>query len=238
MPAELALHRVVGQVGDVADHARDAQAAPRHHAVRVVVAAVEVGVGDDGAARDLVEGDVLRRQVRRGGDRDAVAHPRRVAQRPGQRLHAAQAAADHRGQLHDAEPLEQRACASTQSSTVTTGKSAPYGRCVAGLHAHRPGAAETRTRVVDADDEEAVGVQRLAGADQVVPPAGAVGLAGVLAGDVVAGVQRVAHQHRVAARRVQRAVGLVDQRVVAQLRAAPQRQAAREVHRLWGDGTD
>ncbi len=33
--AELLFHHVVGQVGDVADHARHAQAAARHHAVRV-----------------------------------------------------------------------------------------------------------------------------------------------------------------------------------------------------------
>jgi hypothetical protein len=48
-----------------------------------------------------------------------------VAQRPGQRLHAAQAAAEHGGQLLDAQASTSRACASTQSSTVTTGKSAP-----------------------------------------------------------------------------------------------------------------
>ena len=91
----------------MADHARHAQAALRHHAVRVVVAAVEVGVGDDGAPRHLVERDVLRRQVRRRRHRDAVAHALGMAQRPRQRLHAAQAAADHRGELLDAQRVDQ-----------------------------------------------------------------------------------------------------------------------------------
>ena len=38
---------------------------------------------------------------------DALAQRARVAQRPRQRLHAAQAAAQHRGELGDAEALEQ-----------------------------------------------------------------------------------------------------------------------------------
>ena len=69
--AELVRHRFVGEVGDVADHPRDAQAALGNDAVLAVVAAVEVGVGDDRAARDFVEGDVLRREVGRRRDRDA-----------------------------------------------------------------------------------------------------------------------------------------------------------------------
>jgi hypothetical protein len=58
----------------VADHARDAQAARRHHALLVVVAAVEIRVGHDRLARHLVEGDVLRRELRRRGDDDRMAH--------------------------------------------------------------------------------------------------------------------------------------------------------------------
>ena len=57
----------------MADHARDAQAPRRDHAVLVVVAAVEIGVGHDRLARDFVEGDVLRGQARARGDHDRVA---------------------------------------------------------------------------------------------------------------------------------------------------------------------
>ena len=74
--AEFLLHLLVGQVGDVADHPRDAQAAPRLRAVRVEVAVVKIRVGEDRLARDLVERDVLRRQVRRGGDHQRVADAR------------------------------------------------------------------------------------------------------------------------------------------------------------------
>ena len=63
--------------------------------------------------------------------------------------------------------------------------------------------------VVHPDDEEALGVERLARPDEVVPPAEVFGSIGVHAGDVVRGVQRMADEHRIGARGIQRTVGLV-----------------------------
>ena len=236
--AELLLHRIVGQVGDVADHARHAQAALGDQAVGVEVAAVEVGVGDDGAAGHLVEGDVLRRQVGRRGHGHAVAHALRVTQRPAQRLHAPQAAAQHGGQLRDAQAVQQ-ACLRVhpvfhRHHGEVGAPDAARGR----IDVHGPGGAEAGAEVVDANDEEAVGVQGLARAHQVVPPAFAARLARVGAGHMVAGVQGVAHQHRVGALGVERAVGLVVQRVVRQDGATLQRQGLAEVHLLRCDVAD
>ena len=180
-----------------------------------------------------------RRQAGRGGNGDAVAHARRKAQRPGQRLHAAQAAADDGSQLRDAQTVHQsrlRIDPVFDRHHRKVGAVGPVRRLR--MRAHRPGAAEARAGVVDADDEQLVGVQRLARADQVVPPADTVVRAFVAPGDMVAGIERMAHQHRVAARGVQRAVGLVDQGVVAQRLAALQRQRLGEEHRLGTDGTD
>src|SRR5690606_32305680 len=54
--AEFLAHRVIGHVGDVADHAGDGE--PAHGAgSAVVVAAVEIRVGDNGLAPHLVESD-------------------------------------------------------------------------------------------------------------------------------------------------------------------------------------
>ena len=102
-----------------------------------------------------------------------------------------------------------RACESTQSSTVTSGKSLPHGLPVSGLIDCGTGAAEAASEVVDADDEEAVGVERLAGADHVVPPADVLGIVGVIARHVMRRVERMAHEHRVGGVGVQRPVGLV-----------------------------
>jgi len=102
-----------------------------------------------------------------------------------------------------------------------------------------PGAAKARTEVVDADDEPALGVDGLAGADEVVPPAfafgngGAVGV-GVAAGHVVAGVEGVTHQHGVGARGVELAIAFIDQIEGGQHGAAAQRQRLTEVQRLRG----
>ena len=55
----------------------------------VIVPAVEVRVGHDRLARHLVEGDVLRRKLRRAGDDERSGAMRSgYGQRPLQRLHA------------------------------------------------------------------------------------------------------------------------------------------------------
>ena len=59
----------------------------------------------------------------------------------------------------------------TMSATVMTGKSEPYGRPVAGLIDDGPGRAAAAAEQIRADDEEAIGVEGLAGADHAVPPA-------------------------------------------------------------------
>ena len=97
--AELFFHHVVRQVGDVADHARHAQAAAGHHAVFVEMALVEVGVGDDGAAGHSLKAmfcaDKLGAVATATQMPDAIG----VLQGPAQGLHAAQTATQYRGQL-------------------------------------------------------------------------------------------------------------------------------------------
>ena len=142
------------------------------------------------------------------------------------------------------------------SATVITGKSDPYGRPVAGFDGRRPGRAAAAAEQVRADDEEAVGVERLAGADHAVPPAeplplGAVALFGAEAvaralrgrrrreaGRVRVAAQRVADEDHVVARRRERSVGLVGDADRVQLAAAIERQRLRQVEELRLDRAD
>mmetsp|Transcript_6973 Transcript_6973/g.29526 ORF Transcript_6973/g.29526 Transcript_6973/m.29526 type:complete len:380 (-) Transcript_6973:1175-2314(-) len=232
LAAELLGHHIVAQIGDVADHPRHAQAALGDHAVGVEMAAVEVGVGDDGAPRHLVEGDVLRRQIGGGRDGDAMRQALGVAQRPVQGLHAAQAAAQHRRQLLNAEARDDSGLGIDPILHRDDREVRAPGPAGGRVEVHRAGRAEARAQIVDADDEELVGVQRLARADQVVPPAFAPRLARIGAGHVMAGVERMTHQHRVAALGIEPPIGLDHQVVRAKACTAAQPQRLVEMKTL------
>ncbi|MPN01478.1 hypothetical protein SDC9_148687 [bioreactor metagenome] len=217
--AELLRHVLARQIGDVADHARQAQAAHRPRAVFVEMAAVEVGIGEDGLAGDVVEGDVLRGQFRRRGDDQRVAYPFRVGNGPAQRLHAAQTAAHHRCPAVDAEDVGE-ACLGIHPVTDRDDREIGAPGLAGGrVDRRRAGRAVAAARIVQADDEEAVGVERAAGADDVVPPADVVWLVRVVAGNVVMAGKRMADQDGVGFVSVQRAVGL-DGQVVGRQDAA------------------
>ena len=216
----------------MADHAGDAQAAFGHHAVLVEVAAMEIGVGDDGAAGHFVEGDVLGGEVGRAGNDHRVAQPIRVLQRPAQRLHAAQAAAHHGRQRLDAQAVEQQRLRVDPVFHRDHRKVSTIDLAIGAIRigVHRASRAKARAQVVDADNKKAVGVERLARPDHAVPPALGLGLPLVDAGHMVRGVQGVAHQHRVGALGVEVAVGFEAQVVGADGRATGQRQRLGEMH--------
>ncbi len=101
---------------------------------------------------------------------------------------------------------------------MQSGKRSPYGLPVLGSIEPGPGRALAAAQEVRAHDVQAVGVERLARADQVVPPAAAVRVA-VVAGGVRIARQRVAHEDAVGRARVELAVGLVGDLDVVQLLA-------------------
>ena len=155
---------------------------------------------------------------------------------PGQRLHAAQAAAQHRRQLPDAQGIEHARLGVDPVFHRHDGEVGAVGLAGVRVGVHRARRAKAGAGVVDADDEELVGVHRFARANHVVPPALAFGQrlpigARVQAGDVVRGVERMAHQHGVAGVGVELAVGFAGEGVVAQLRTALQVQRFAEVQR-------
>ena len=199
---------------------------------------MKIGIGGNGLPRDLVEGDVLRRQIRRAGDDDAVAQALRITDGPAQRLHGAETAAHDRGELRDAEVIGQPRLRVHPVLDGDHRKVAAPDSAGVGIDAERPGGAVAAADIVDADDKVTIGVQRLAGADHVVPPAGVGRVIGMEPGDMVRGIERVADQHGVGAVGVECAVGLEHQFVVVQHRAAAQRQRGGKARGLRRDCAD
>ena len=161
-----------------------------------------------------------------------------IADRPVERLHAAEASAHHGGPLRDAELVgESRLRVDPVLDGDQRKLRAPR---LAGrrIDRERPGRAEAAAEIVDAHDEEAVGVERLARPDHVVPPADVVRIVGVVARHVMRRVERMADEHRVVARRGQRPVGLVGELERRQARPAGERQRRVEAGAPFDDRSD
>jgi hypothetical protein len=140
----------------------------------------------------------------------ATARPLRVAvgDGPFQHLHAAHRAADHAEQVGDAEPVDEPGLGAHHVADGDHRKVQPVGAAGGGIDRCRPGRAEAAADDVRADDEIAVGVDRLAGADDGFPPAG-LARHRMTAGHVLVAGQRMADQHRVGAIGVQPTIGLI-----------------------------
>ncbi len=199
---------------------------------------MEVRIGNDCLPGHLVEGDVLCRQLGRGGNGHAVTHALRVADRPLQRLHAAKTAAHHRSPLLNAQHVGQPGLAVHPVFDGNDRKTGAVALAGFRVDAGRAGGAVAAAEVVQADDEEAIGVDGLTGADAVVPPARFAIVGAVVAGGVVMAGQGVADQHRVAGAGVELTVGLVDQLVAVQRRAAGQGKRVGKRLALGGDQAD
>ena len=189
-------------VGQVRDPAGDAQPRDRGIGERVV-AAGPARVGPDRRllrrlGADLVGGgDGARGQEEQRGD--AVGHRHGPLQRP----HAAHRAADDARPAADPEGVGQRRLDADLVADGHLGEAGPPAAVVRGRGGgpRRPLAAAQH---VGADDEEAVGVQRAARADQPVPPApGRVPGPG-RADDVAVAGERVLDEDGVAAVLVER----------------------------------
>ncbi len=220
------------------DHARHRQAAPRHGVLGVIIAAVEIRIGDDGAARHLVKADILSRQARRAGDDHAIGYPIRQGDGPAERLHAAQRSAHHRRETVDSKMIRDPRLRAHPVLDGQHRESGAPGLAGFWIDAGRTGRAEAGAQVIDADHEEDIGVHGLARAHHVVPPAHVAGVVRRLSRHVVRRIQRVADQDRVAALGIERAVGFDRQFIGGQRLAALQGQGLIESDEGGSDEAD
>ena len=186
----------------MANHAGDAQAALGQQALFAVVAAVEIGVGDDGAACNLIERNVFSREIGRTGDHHSMTHARRILQCPAQGLHASQTAAHHSGQRFNTQCIEQLGLGIDPVLHRDHWKICAINLAGVGVGLHRAGRTKARAKVVNTNDKEMIGIDRLAGADHGVPPALGPGqrlpsFVQIDAGHMVRGIEGVADQNRI-----------------------------------------
>ena len=187
-------------------------------------------VGHDRLAAGLVEADVLRRLSCGDGDGDGGENAVARLHGPFKDLHAADRSADGEEDVFDAQTIKQR---DLGADHVGDGDDREVGAPVGPvrLAAGRAGRAHAAAEDVRADDEEAVGVDGQAGADDQVPPGRAAGDRVGAGGELVAG-ESVADDDDIALVGVEFAPGFVGDLDVFERAAAVQTE--RLVRR--GDG--
>ena len=173
-----------------------------------IASAAPVRIGHHRLPAELVKRDVLRRMARGAGDRQRREHALGIGRGPLQRLHAAHRAADHAEQRLDAQPIDQHGLRAHHVGNGDDRKIQPPHLAGRGIGRGRPGRAHAAADHVGADDEVLVGVERPAGADHGLPPAGLAGHR-MHIGDVLVAGQRVADQNGVGAIGIEFAIGLV-----------------------------
>ena len=163
-----------------------------------------------------------------GHDDDAVGHAG-IKLRESEREHAAHAGALDGMEFLDAEMAQERSLRADHVVDGDDRKVRGVRLARGGIDGARPGGSFATAKDVRADDEKAVGIKRLAGADHEIPPTGAAIL--VDAGDVGIAAERMEDENRVGLFGVERAPRLVGEGV------GRNRAAAIKGERL-GDGVE
>ena len=145
----------------------------------------------------------LARHQRRGDDGGDPLHRAGIVDGPLKGLEAAIGRADDRNQPVDAEMIEQQPLRADDVADIDVGKSRPVRLAGCGVDACGIGRSVGRAQHVRANRKIAVGIDRLARADQLVPAAFAGRAAGI--DDLRAAGIAVRDQHGIAAIGRQRA---------------------------------
>ena len=191
---ELRSQSLFGQIGDMRRHPRHGEPAVGRFPA-VIVAVLPARIGHDRLPPQFVETDVLRRMAAGRGDDEHALGAFGPVRGKAQRLHPAHRPADHCVQPVDPQHVEQRDMRADHVADGDDREAHRIGLPVAG-GAGGTGRAHAAADHIGADDMEAVGVDRFAGTDHALPPAGLAGHR-MHAGDMLVAGQRMAQQDRI-----------------------------------------
>ena len=158
-------------VGDGAELARQAHAGDRAH-VAGILAVLPVRIGEDGVALQRTQRNRERRSGRAARNADDAACDAGELRGEGQHHHAAERSADHRRELFDPSDANHFVAAARDVLDRQIGKVQPVRKPGGRIDRRGAGRTEAAAQRIHADDEVAVGVDGLAGADHLLPPAG------------------------------------------------------------------
>ena len=200
-------------------HAGHRQSHARAAALRIV-AVVPLRVLHDGLAADFVEGDGLGAFPRGRGQGNQAPHEGRILDAPLQHQHSAHRTADDGGERGQTKVIAEEFLRVHHVADGDEGKREAERPARARVGRRGPAGTLAAAEDVGAEDEKVIRVDRLAGPDEIIPPAGLGIGEGVDAGAVVVAAERVADHDRVVAGGVEPAVGLVPQGEAGQNLAA------------------
>ena len=169
----------------------------------------------DGLALEMIEGQPHGGE-RRDTDDECALNAVGMEDRPVQRLHAADGAAQHKAEAADAERIEQARLRTDVVANADQRKIRPVDFACFGIDGPGPRGAVTGAQHVDADDEIVLQREDRAGSKDFGPPGA----------DQSRARKRVANKNGIILRRIQPAVNGVMQRGTDEGAAALKRQRA------------
>ena len=219
-------HGFGGQVGDVAQHARQRQSCCRHGVLVDILAAFVIGVPSNGVAPDDIECQGLSRQAGGGGQRDRACEPLGVADCPRQHLVSAHRPANCGEKAGYAQVIDEPALCFHYIRRGNRRKVRSIALAGRRIPIVRTGSAATATQRVRANDKVTIRINCFAGANRDFPPARIIFR--IMARYVRISAQSVTDQNRIVFRLIQSAINFVRDRNFRKLSAQFQFQRITE----------
>ena len=179
-----------------------------------------LGILHDGLAADFVERDRLGAFARGRGHRNHAPHETRVFDAPLENLHSAHRASNDAGERSQTEVVAQQLLRAHHVANRDKGKRQAERPARGGIERERPARALAAAEDVGAEHEKPARVDRLAWADEIVPPTRLRIGQRMDAGAMMVAAERMADDDRVVPGGIEMAVRFIAQRELRQHLAA------------------